>query len=69
MEKTQFGRLGLIGVGRMGRPIAENLLQKEFPLTIFARNDHIKEEMKALGAVLRYRWRIWQKDRISSFLS
>jgi 3-hydroxyisobutyrate dehydrogenase-like beta-hydroxyacid dehydrogenase len=43
-------RLGLIGVGRMGRPIAENLLQKGFQLTIFARRDDVKDQVGALGA-------------------
>ncbi|MDI7259550.1 MAG: NAD(P)-dependent oxidoreductase [Thermodesulfobacteriota bacterium] len=43
-------KIGLIGVGRMGYPISENLLKKGFPLTIFARKENIKEEMKALGA-------------------
>lgn len=50
MEKTWFKGIGLIGVGRMGRPIAENLLRKGFSLAIFARKDPVKEEMKALGA-------------------
>ena len=37
MEKKQFKRIGFIGLGRMGRPMAENLLRKGFSLTIFAR--------------------------------
>lgn len=43
-------RLGLIGLGNMGQPIAENFLRKGFPLTIFARRDQVKEKMRALGA-------------------
>ncbi|MFX0195811.1 MAG: NAD(P)-dependent oxidoreductase [Candidatus Hodarchaeota archaeon] len=43
-------RLGLIGVGNMGRTIAENFLRNGFPLTIFARKNHVKKEMIALGA-------------------
>ena len=50
MEKKQSKRIGFIGLGRMGRPIAENLLRKGFPLTIFARKYEVREEMKALGA-------------------
>lgn len=50
MEKAWFKGIGLIGVGRMGRPISENLLKKGFPLTIFARKENIKEEMKTLRA-------------------
>jgi 3-hydroxyisobutyrate dehydrogenase-like beta-hydroxyacid dehydrogenase len=48
--KEMVQRLGLIGVGKMGQPIAENLLRKGFPLTIFARRDQVKEKMRALGA-------------------
>jgi 3-hydroxyisobutyrate dehydrogenase-like beta-hydroxyacid dehydrogenase len=48
MEKGQ--RIGFIGLGRMGRPMAENLLRKGFSLTIFARKKQVQEEMKALGA-------------------
>jgi 3-hydroxyisobutyrate dehydrogenase-like beta-hydroxyacid dehydrogenase len=43
-------RLGLIGLGNMGRPIAENFLRNGFSLTIFARKDHVKQEMRVLGA-------------------
>lgn len=43
-------RIGIIGLGFMGRPIAENLLKNGFPLTIYARKEQVKEEMKALGA-------------------
>ena len=42
--------LGLIGLGNMGRPIAENLLRNGFSLSIFARKDQVREEMRALGA-------------------
>jgi 3-hydroxyisobutyrate dehydrogenase len=50
MEKEPFKGIGFIGLGRMGRPIAENLLRKGFPLTIFARKNPIQEEMKTAGA-------------------
>lgn len=43
-------KLGLIGTGYMGRPIAKNLLQAKFPLTIFVRREHVREDMRALGA-------------------
>ena len=43
-------RLGMIGLGNMGRPIAENFLRNGFSLTIFARKDHVKQEMRVLGA-------------------
>lgn len=43
-------KIGLIGTGHMGRPIAKNLLRAGCSLTIFARRDPVKEEMKASGA-------------------
>ena len=50
MEKGHFQRIGVIGIGRMGRPIAENLLRKGFCITVFARKAGIRREMKAMGA-------------------
>ena len=43
-------KIGIIGLGFMGRPIAENLIRKGYMLTIFARIEQVKAEMKALGA-------------------
>jgi 3-hydroxyisobutyrate dehydrogenase-like beta-hydroxyacid dehydrogenase len=43
-------RVGLIGTGIMGSPIAKNLLRAGIPLTIYARRENIKQEFKALGA-------------------
>ena len=43
-------KIGLIGTGIMGYPIAKNLLKAGYPLTIYARRDNIKKEFKALGA-------------------
>ena len=40
----------MIGLGRMGRPIAENLLKKGFSITVFARKASIQKEMKSIGA-------------------
>ena len=50
MVKRHFKRIGLIGLGRMGRPIAENLLQQGFSITVFARKTDIRNEMKKIGA-------------------
>jgi 3-hydroxyisobutyrate dehydrogenase len=47
MDMTE--RLGLIGVGNMGRPIAENILRKGFHLVVYDIRDHIKEEMSVQG--------------------
>jgi 3-hydroxyisobutyrate dehydrogenase-like beta-hydroxyacid dehydrogenase len=43
-------RIGLIGTGIMGSPIAKNLLKAGYPVTIYARRDNIKKEFEALGA-------------------
>jgi 3-hydroxyisobutyrate dehydrogenase-like beta-hydroxyacid dehydrogenase len=43
-------KIGLIGTGIMGNPIARNLLKAGYPLTIYARRDNIKKEFQALGA-------------------
>jgi len=45
-------RIGLIGTGIMGSPMAKNLLKAGWPLTIYARRDNIKKEFKKLGADL-----------------
>lgn len=50
MGRGLLRRIGIIGLGRMGKPIAENLLRKGFEVTIFARKKTIQEEMKTLGA-------------------
>jgi len=43
-------RCGIIGVGDMGGPIARHLLKKGFRLTVYARKERARREMKALGA-------------------
>jgi len=43
-------KIGLIGTGIMGNPIAKNLLKAGYSLTIYARRENIKREFKELGA-------------------
>jgi 2-hydroxy-3-oxopropionate reductase len=44
-------RVGFIGLGDMGRPMARNLLKKGFPVTVCAHVNRAPiEELKALGA-------------------
>src|ERR1700692_503414 len=43
-------RLGFIGVGRMGDPMARNLLTAGFELTIYDASAAAIEPLKALGA-------------------
>jgi 3-hydroxyisobutyrate dehydrogenase-like beta-hydroxyacid dehydrogenase len=43
-------RVGFIGVGQMGRPMAERVLGAGFPLTIYARRPAVIEALSGLGA-------------------
>jgi 3-hydroxyisobutyrate dehydrogenase-like beta-hydroxyacid dehydrogenase len=43
-------RLGVIGLGNMGRPIAENLLRAGFPTTVFDLRPEASEALRAGGA-------------------
>ncbi len=43
-------RIGFIGLGIMGRPMARNLLDAGFPLTVHSRSDPPVEEVVAAGA-------------------
>jgi 3-hydroxyisobutyrate dehydrogenase-like beta-hydroxyacid dehydrogenase len=50
-DHTAMPRVGFIGLGTMGRPMARNLLRAGHELTIFARRDEVAREFAALGAV------------------
>ncbi len=43
-------RVGFIGLGDIGLPMASSLAKKGLPLTIYARRQEVIEEMKSLGA-------------------
>ncbi len=43
-------RLGVVGLGNMGRPIAENLLRAGFPTTVFDLRPEASEGLRAGGA-------------------
>jgi 3-hydroxyisobutyrate dehydrogenase-like beta-hydroxyacid dehydrogenase len=45
-------RIGFIGAGNMGMPMAKSLLQNGFPVVVFARKPEVKAEISALGAIL-----------------
>jgi len=45
-------RLGVIGLGFMGRPIAENYLKKGYPVTIYDIRESVLKDMEALGATV-----------------
>ena len=44
-------RIGFIGLGIMGKPMARNLLKAGYPLTVYNRSDGPVEELVAAGAV------------------
>ncbi|MHB0869261.1 MAG: NAD(P)-dependent oxidoreductase [Chloroflexota bacterium] len=43
-------KLGFIGLGKMGRPIAINLMKKGFALTVHNRSRAVVDELAAMGA-------------------
>ena len=45
-----MAKIGFIGLGRMGRPMAGNMLQKGFPLLVYDIADSPLRELSALGA-------------------
>ena len=49
--KTDRQRVGLVGLGNMGRGVAENLLKHRFPLTVFSRSDRVEKWAEARQGV------------------
>ena len=45
-------KIGVIGLGIMGKPMATNLLRAGFPLTVFARSRETSENLAEIGAVV-----------------
>ena len=43
-------KIGFIGLGKMGGPMAKNLLRSGFPLVVLDIAEHAVEELCALGA-------------------
>jgi 3-hydroxyisobutyrate dehydrogenase-like beta-hydroxyacid dehydrogenase len=43
-------KLGFIGLGKMGKPMAENLLRADFPLTVYNRSPKSVEQLVSQGA-------------------
>ncbi|MER3457682.1 MAG: hypothetical protein C4309_02670, partial [Chloroflexota bacterium] len=50
MSSDETPRLGFIGLGLMGRPMAHNLLKAGFPLTVYSRSPAPVEELVTAGA-------------------
>ncbi|MDH7568806.1 MAG: NAD(P)-dependent oxidoreductase [Armatimonadota bacterium] len=47
---TEKSRVGFIGLGIMGRPMARNLLAAGYPVTVWARREGPAKELEAAGA-------------------
>jgi 3-hydroxyisobutyrate dehydrogenase-like beta-hydroxyacid dehydrogenase len=45
-------RIGMVGLGHMGRPMAERILGAGFPLTVWARRPESAAPLRALGAAV-----------------
>src|SRR3982751_1506538 len=45
-------RVGVIGLGLMGKPMAANLLKAGFPVTVFNRSRPAMDELAAQGATV-----------------
>ncbi|MFC1915959.1 NAD(P)-dependent oxidoreductase [Chloroflexota bacterium] len=45
-------KIGFVGLGEMGKPMAENLVRKGFNLTVYDIRTERVEELKALGATV-----------------
>ena len=43
-------KVGFIGLGIMGRPMAKNVMKSGYDLTVYARNPKTLDEFKELGA-------------------
>ncbi|MDP9472716.1 MAG: NAD(P)-dependent oxidoreductase [Chloroflexota bacterium] len=51
MDGAETARVGFIGLGKMGRPMALNLLRVGFPLLVHNRSRGVVQELVARGAV------------------
>ncbi|MDF2668605.1 MAG: tartronate semialdehyde reductase [Paenibacillus sp.] len=50
LEVSEMKKIGFIGLGTMGGPMAANLLKKGFPITVYNRSLEKAEELVGLGA-------------------
>ena len=50
MQQLQKNRIGFIGLGAMGKPMAANIAKASFPLTVYDVREEPLAEMEKLGA-------------------
>ena len=56
-ENTSMDWIGFIGLGKMGRPMASNLLKAGFSVTVYDRDEKDVQELVRLGRKLPTRLR------------
>ena len=44
-------KIGFIGLGIMGKPMAHNLLKADFPVIVHNRHQEVTDELVAVGAL------------------
>jgi 2-hydroxy-3-oxopropionate reductase len=49
---TETMKVGFVGLGKMGKPMAKNLLKHHYALVAYDRDKHAMEEIKHLGATI-----------------
>ena len=52
MANTERQRVGLVGLGNMGRGVAENIVKKGFPLIVFERSERVRKWVAAWPGVV-----------------
>lgn len=50
--KMEDSRIGFIGLGAMGKPMAKNLIRASFPVTVFNRTRSKTQELAEMGALV-----------------
>ncbi|MFF0499795.1 NAD(P)-dependent oxidoreductase [Nocardia aobensis] len=46
------GRIGIVGVGAMGRPVVERLKARGFDVAAYVRRDEVKSELEDMGVIV-----------------
>lgn len=52
MSNTEIKTIGFIGLGNMGKPMAENLIKKGYALNVFDLNKDVLDDMQGQGATV-----------------
>lgn len=52
IDRFAAGRIGIVGVGAMGRPLVDRLKARGFDVAAFVRRDEVKAELDSIGITL-----------------